>query len=144
MRDTEIEVEDVFYAYKRTKEKLNNLQYQLRMLEVERVTTVTNKNGVKKEKRDTSFKFADKVHQRESIQAEIYYTETAVACFEHMINTIGEHGNWSGRYLRQRYLDKMSVNKIATANGVAYSKVKRVLAETERLFLSLEPMRYFL
>ena len=132
-------IKDFFRKYATDQAKLEELQYQLKKLDAPQVATTRMKHvkvqggkGLKQD--DKVIKFEQK---REQLEYEIEMAQFEVMHAENVLKAIGDDGIYSVRYLKRRYLQCDSVNKIAQDFGVSPSKVKKVLRETEDLMLCL-------
>lgn len=135
-------IDDVFFSYRMALEEVENLECQLFKLDLQNVTSHITDGSVKTSL-NTSYKFADKKHDKDVIQAKIDMMKINIKMFEYLMDNLGEDNLISARYFKQRHIIGMSIDKISNYNGVSYNTVKKKLKETEDLFLSLNPIRFF-
>ncbi len=132
-------IKEFFRKYVKDQTKLEELQYQLKKLDAPQVAT-TRMNPVKVQG-GKGLKQDDKVikfdQKREQLEYEIEMAQFEVMHAENVLKAIGDDGIYSVRYLKRRYLQCDSINKIAIDFGVSPGKVKKILKDTEDLMLCL-------
>ena len=132
-------IKGFFRKYAQDQARLEELQYRLKTLDASQVAT-TRVNHMKVQggkvlkQDDKIIKFDQK---REQLEYEIEMAQFEVMHAENVLRAIGEDGIYSARYLKRRYLQCDSVNKIANDFGVSPSRAKKILKETEDLMLCL-------
>ena len=130
-------IKEFFRKYAANQTKLDNLKYQLKALDCPRVAiTQTHKvrvQGGKAIKEEDKFIRNDR--KRAQLEYEIAMLEYEIARAEGALKALGDDGLYSARILKRKYLNCHSINKIATDLGLSYSKVKKKLNDTEKMFL---------
>lgn len=131
--------EKFFEKYVRDQERLKELEYQLARLDDDIIrTSVIQQDKVQITKKN---KLNERVYNREEIrgrlQWEIQWIKFEVDRSESIMNQIGDRDRYRISYLKRMYLDKYSYHKIACYYGVAGSKVRKVMKDTEELLCYL-------
>lgn len=132
-------IKEFFRKYAADQTRLAELQYQLKALGSPQVA-ITRANQVKVQG-GKGLKQEDKIikhdRKREQLEYEIAMLEYEVSRVENALRVIGEDGLYSTRILKRKYVNCHSINKIAIDLGLSYSKVKKILNDTEKMLLWL-------
>ncbi len=135
MKNNGLTAELFFQKYVRNKEELKELEYRLARLKEASVQTTHYRH----DKVQTSVNnHADKhIYDRKErireLEVKIQWVKLDINSAEIAMGQVGDGDRYRISFLKRRYLDKYSYNKIATNYGVSDSKVKRIMKETEEL-----------
>lgn len=131
----ELTAEIFFKTYLRNREKLKELEYQLaRMDDAIIQTTQYRHDKVQATARNHT---EQRIYNRQEVKKRLEWDAKCVKIdIEHAekaMQQVGDGDRYRISFLKRRYLDKHSYNKIATNYGLGVSKVKRIMKETEEL-----------
>lgn len=132
-------IKEFFRKHAADQARLTDLKYRLKVIDCPRVATTRTKQvkvqGGKSIKEEDKFIGNDR--KREQLEYEIAMLEFEVSRVENALKAIGEDGPYSARMLKRKYINCHSINKIATDFDLSYSKVKKILKDTEKMLLWL-------
>ncbi|MDE5977302.1 MAG: hypothetical protein K2G70_02390 [Turicibacter sp.] len=139
MKSNELTAEVFFQKYLRNQEKLKELEYRLACLDdVVIQTTQYRQDKVQTTARNhIDQRVYNRKELKERLEWDIQWIKFDIGHAEMVMAQIGDKEQYRISYLKRRYLDKHSYNKIATNYGLSVSKVKRIMKETEELLCYL-------
>lgn len=139
MRGNELTAEFFFKTYLRNREKLRELEYELaRIDDVIIQTTQYRYDKVQASLRNHTER---RIHNRQEVKARLEWkveqVKSEIDRAERAMRIVGDNDEYRISYLKRRYIDKHSYNKIATNYGIGVTKVKRIIKETEEILCTI-------
>lgn len=132
-------IKEFFRRYAEAQTRLEVLKYQLKYLDCAKIqTTLTSEakvQGGRISKRDD--KIISDVYKKEQLEYQIAMLDFEVSRVEHAFKVFGEDGPYSARILKRKYINCHSLSKIANDLNLPYSRVKKILKDTEELLSCL-------
>lgn len=131
--------EEFFNKYTRKKRKLEELEYRLARLDddVIRTTQIKQDKVQITKQNQIDERVYNREELRERLQWDIQWLKFEIDWDEAKMQSIGNEGGYSIRYLKDYYLNNRSIHAIAKSYGVSTYKVKTTMKETEKLLCFL-------